>query len=1108
VTPQVFGTLGANGWYTTNVTVNWSVVDPESVILSTSGCDAVTLTAETSGTKLTCSASSDGGDSTVSKTIKIDKTAPSATATPARVPDAGGWYNHAVAVSFTGGDGMSGVDSCVAPKTYAGPDTGNASVGGTCSDKAGNVGAASLGLKYDATAPQVTGSGAGRAADSNGWYNHAVAVSFTGSDTTSGIDTCSQPTYAGPDTAAASVAGTCVDKAGNVSGSSTFTLNYDATGPSVSATPGRAADANGWYNHQLAVSFSGSDAVSGLDSCVAPQSYSGPDAGAVSVTGTCRDQAGNTTARSFGLKYDATAPSVTATPGRATDSNGWYNHALTVSFTGSDGTSGLDKCAAPQTYSGPDGNASVNGNCQDKAGNLTPVSLPLKYDATGPNVTAAPARGPGANGWYNQQVAVSFTGVDATSGLDSCVAPQTFSGPDSGAASVSGTCRDQAGNTTAKSFGLKYDATPPVVTAKAGRGPDANGWFNHGVAVSFQGSDALSGLVSCDGPVNYVGPDSAAAAVSGTCVDEAGNLGVGSLSLKYDATGPEVAATPARGPDANGWYNHPVSVLFGGSDTTSGLDSCAGPKTYSGPDDSSGAVGGSCSDKAGNTTVRSLGLRYDATAPQATGASPGRAPDANGWYNHPLTVGFDGTDVTSGIDSCTEPAYSGPDAAAASLSGSCTDTAGNTSGTRAFTFKYDATAPAVTNAVPVRPPDHNGWYTHAVAFAFQGKDATAGIDSCSPETYEGPDGSGALVTGTCLDQAGNTGNGSFGLEYDATGPDVTAAPERNPDANGWYNHPLSVSFRGSDGASGIDYCVLPKSYGGPDSASTTVAGFCVDGAGNVGFGSVPVKYDATAPAVAGGSPARAPDANGWYNHPVAVDFRGSDETSHIESCTSATYSGPDNPAAALRGTCRDQAGNGSNVFDYGLEYDATAPELTSVGVTAGDGMVVIRWQASPDTRRVEVTRLAGKSVTAVAVYQGTGDSFTDKRLKNGVHYRYAIRGFDAAGNAATRQVVATPRAPLFAPLAGATVSAPPLLAWIPVPKARYYNVQVWRNRKIFSAWPTRTRLRLKRSWAYRGHRYRLTPGRYRWYVWPGRGPRSANRYGPLLGSSSFVVAGR
>src|SRR5205823_8685618 len=176
--------------------------------------------------------------------------------------------------------------------------------------------------------------------------------------------------------------------------------------------------------------------------------------------------------------------------------------------------------------------------------------------------------------------------------------------------------------------------------------------------------------------------------------------------------------TPVRGPDANGWYNHAVSVSFSGGDTTSGLDSCAAAKTYAGPDDAGASVIGSCSDKAGNSTVRSFSLEYDATAPQFTGASAGRVPDANGWYNHPVAIGFAGSDATSGIDSCSRPTYSGPDAAAASVSGSCIDRAGNVSGSGAFAFKYDATAPQVTSAVAVRPPDRNGWYNHAIAFAF------------------------------------------------------------------------------------------------------------------------------------------------------------------------------------------------------------------------------------------------------------------------------------------------------------------------------------------------------------------------------------------------------
>ncbi|MET0259602.1 MAG: hypothetical protein ABW227_00780, partial [Gaiellaceae bacterium] len=61
--------------------------------------------------------------------------------------------------------------------------------------------------------------------------------------------------------------------------------------------------------------------------------------------------------------------------------------------------------------------------------------------------------------------------------------------------------------------------------------------------------------------------------------------------------------------------------------------------------------------------------------------------------------------------------------------------------------------------------------------------------------------------------------------------------------------------------------------------------------------------------------------------------------------------------------------------------------------------------------------------------------------------------------------------------------------------------------RIFSAWPKGTSLKLPRSWLYHGKRFRLHRGVYRWYVWPGLGTRSANKYGGMIGRSSFFFAG-
>jgi hypothetical protein len=223
----IIGTLGTNNWYTSSVTVNWVVTGADN----SSGCDAKTLTTDTTGTTLTCTASDINGTLTKSRTFKIDKTPPTAAPAASRVADANGWYNHALTVTFSGTDGTSGIAAC-STKTYSGPDNASATVSGSCTDNAGNVGASSLPLKYDAT-PPVTAAAASRAADAKGWSNHPLTVSFGGRDVTSGIASCSSASYAGPDNASASVAGSCTDKAGNV-GAASQPLKYDSTPPTVS----------------------------------------------------------------------------------------------------------------------------------------------------------------------------------------------------------------------------------------------------------------------------------------------------------------------------------------------------------------------------------------------------------------------------------------------------------------------------------------------------------------------------------------------------------------------------------------------------------------------------------------------------------------------------------------------------------------------------------------------------------------------------------------------------------------------------------------------------------------------------------------------------------
>jgi hypothetical protein len=413
------------------------------------------------------------------------------------------------------------------------------------------------------------------------------------------------------------------------------------------------------------------------------------------------------------------------------------------------------------------------------------------------------------------------------------------------------------------------------------------------------------------------------------------------------------------------------------------------------------------------------------------------------------------------------------------------------------TIKRDATPPTVSTLTLARAPDANGWYNHAVAYSSSGTDAMSGISSCTSATYSGPDSGSASVSATCTDIAGNvSAPTTMSLEYDATPPSVTPSPARGADANGWYNHSVAVSFAGSDSVSGLAGCTS-ATYSGPDGGSASVSGSCTDKAGNTASASFGLKYDATPPAVTGETPDRAPDANGFYNHKLTVTFAGSDATSGIASCDTPSYDKPNDATASVSGRCTDNAGNQSAAASFSFKYDSSPPKLSGLQVTSLDKAATLSWQASTDVTKLTVTRTGGGKPDTV--YSGKRvTTVTDKKVRNGDRYSYVVTAYDTAGNAVVLKGLATPSAPLLAPRAAAHVRGGVTLRWRAVRGATYYNVQLWlKGRKVLSNWPSGATL----------HINRLTPGRYTWLVWPGKGARSRNRYGPKIGSSTFVVTG-
>ena len=182
------------------------------------------------------------------------------------------------------------------------------------------------------------------------------------------------------------------------------------------------------------------------------------------------------------------------------------------------------------------------------------------------------------------------------------------------------------------------------------------------------------------------------------------------------------------------------------------------------------------------------------------------------------------------------------------------------------------------------------------------------------------------------------------------------------------------------------------------------------------------------------------------------------------------------------------------------------PTAPAVKIVAGDGSVTLEWAGATGAASYEVLReLAAKRGRASVLWRGTDRRFVDHSVKNGTHYRYVVRSLDPAGNTADRSVDATPLLPVFAPAPGTVTHRAPLVRWVADPKARFYNVQVYRGRtKMLSRWPTKSPFRIPRSWVFNGRRLTLEPGRYRIFVWPAFGSTKHPRYGKLLGQTSFV----
>jgi len=565
IMPNVSGTLGNNGWYTSDVSVSWSVTDAQSGVTSSSGCGSTTIITDTAETTLTCTAISAGGAASNSVTIKRDATAPMFAANPSAAANAAGFNNSPVDVSYSCSDETSGLaDSC--PATDHATTDGTHTYSHTIHDNAGNASAVSTTVNLDATKPAISGA-ALPAANGTGWNNSDVNVTFACVDSgtgASGIKSCvadgtspaSDHKTLSSDGANQSVSGTATDNADNTNTATVSGINIDKTPPLITFAGRTEANARGWNDSDVTVTWNCSDpGGSGVVGSTVSQTLTGNGAGQ-SATGTCEDKAGNQASDTVtAINIDKTAPVITF-DNRAPDANGagWNNSDVTVTWNCSDSVSDVVNAAVSQAVSTEGANQSATGTCADLSGNTaSDTHGGINIDRTAPSVAFASAS-PEANGagWRSTDVTVTFTATDSLSGFaggsPTSTGTATTSGEGSALTVNSPAFTDLAGNTaaagTATGGPFSVDNTAPgIAFDHQSPAANGNGWNNSDVTLYWNCSDGLSGPAST--PVTQViSSEGSNLTATGTCSDNADNTKSDTQGgVNIDKTAPLVSVT-------------------------------------------------------------------------------------------------------------------------------------------------------------------------------------------------------------------------------------------------------------------------------------------------------------------------------------------------------------------------------------------------------------------------------------------------------------------------------------------------------------------------------------------------------------------------------------
>ena len=379
LTPQYFAGNNAytpGSWSNQGVTVSFQCVPAFGIPVS-NVTSPVNVNADSSGQFVNGSCTDSAGNraTVVAGPVNVDKSAPIITILNRPPANPGGWYNSPVTFTWLCSDQGSGPQQGTISKTIA-SEGANQTVTATCTDLAGNTASASATASVDLTPPVINGQ-TSASLPASGWYRGGVGVSFSCSDSLSGV-AAGYPlgsTTINLDTPGTPVTGTCRDQAGNVSSTTIGPIRIDTTPPYLALQSASPIGPTGWSNGPVTVTWACVDSGSGpvTPTVSTTVSVSG------SASGSCSDVAGNSASTTYpGIRIDTVPPLLSF----ISPVNGFaypQGASAFASYSCFDTQSGVASCTGTLpsgqllNLSTP-GNYSFTVTATDQAGNVTTVT--------------------------------------------------------------------------------------------------------------------------------------------------------------------------------------------------------------------------------------------------------------------------------------------------------------------------------------------------------------------------------------------------------------------------------------------------------------------------------------------------------------------------------------------------------------------------------------------------------------------------------------------------------------------------------------------------------------------------------------------------------------